>query len=52
MAASILKISISQNANCDNMIGFPKLGHIYVCTWSVSETKILAVLENFKIQQI
>ena len=24
MAASILKIGISQNANCDNLVSFPK----------------------------
>ena len=28
MAASILKIGISQNANCDNLIGFSKSGRI------------------------
>ena len=30
MVASILKISISQNPNCDNLVGFPKSGHIYI----------------------
>ena len=30
MAASILKIGISRNANCDNLVGFPKSGHIYI----------------------
>ena len=30
MAASILKISIPRNSICDNLVGFPKSGHIYV----------------------
>ena len=30
MVTSILKISITQNTNCDNMVSFPKSGHIYV----------------------
>ena len=29
MVASIFKIGISQNAKCDNLVGFPKSGHIY-----------------------
>ena len=29
MAASILKIGISCNPICDNLVGFPKSGHIY-----------------------
>ena len=37
MAASILKIVISRNANCDNMVGFPKSSHIIIyidmCTY-------------------
>ena len=28
MVASIFKIGISQNPNCDNLVGFPKSGHI------------------------
>ena len=28
MAASILKLGTSQNTNCDNLVGFPKSGHI------------------------
>ena len=31
MVASIFKIGVSRNANCDNMVGFPKSGHI-CCT--------------------
>ena len=30
MAASILKIGISRNSNCDNLVGFPKSGHIAI----------------------
>ena len=44
MAASILKINISLNPICDNLVGFPNSGHIYefvccmyvyayVCVW-------------------
>ena len=29
MAASMLKIGIFQNPICDNLVGFPKSGHIY-----------------------
>ena len=29
MVVSILKIGISQYAKCDNLVGFPKLGHTY-----------------------
>ena len=29
MEASILKIVITRNTICDNLVGFPKLGHIY-----------------------
>ena len=29
MVASILKIGISQNPICDNLVGFPKSYHIY-----------------------
>ena len=29
MVASI-QISISQNANCDNLVGFPKSGHSFI----------------------
>ena len=29
MVASILKIRISQNTKCDNLVGFPKSGHMY-----------------------
>ena len=28
MVALILKIVITQNINCDNLVGFPKSGHI------------------------
>ena len=27
MVALILKTGVSQNANCDNSVGFPKAGH-------------------------
>ena len=30
MVASILKIIITRNTNCDNLVGFPKSGHIYM----------------------
>ena len=30
MVVSILKISNSQNANCDKMVSFPKSGHSYI----------------------
>ena len=30
MAVSILQIGVSRNVNCDNMVGFPKSGHIYI----------------------
>ena len=30
MAASILKIGISQNPICDNLVGFPKSDNIYL----------------------
>ena len=30
MVASILKIGISRNPICDNLVGFPKSGHIYI----------------------
>ena len=39
MAASILKIGISQNTNCDNLVGFQKSHHIilyilkYIPSW-------------------
>ena len=29
MVASILQIGISRNPICDNLVGFPKSGHIY-----------------------
>ena len=29
MMASILKIIITRNTICDNLVGFPKSGHIY-----------------------
>ena len=29
MVASVLEISIIRNTNCDNLVGFPKSGHIY-----------------------
>ena len=29
--ASILKIVITRNTICDNLVGFPKLGHICIC---------------------
>ena len=29
MVASILKIVITRNTICDNLVGFPKSGHIY-----------------------
>ena len=31
MVASILKIVITRNTICDNLVGFPKSGHIYEC---------------------
>ena len=34
MVASILKIVITQNTICDNLVGFPKSGHI--CIWAAS----------------
>ena len=30
MVASILKIVITRNTICDNLVGFPKSGHIYI----------------------
>ena len=30
MVASILKIVITRNTICDNLVGFPKSGHICV----------------------
>ena len=30
MVASILKIVITRNTICDNLVGFAKSGHIYV----------------------
>ena len=30
MAASILKIVITRNTICDNLVGFPKSGHISI----------------------
>ena len=39
MLTLILKIGISRNTNCDNLIGFPKSGHInkriHKCIYSV-----------------
>ena len=32
MMASILKIGISRNSNCNNMVDFPKSDHIYQST--------------------
>ena len=44
MAASVLKIGISQNPNCDNLIGFPKSGHIchskLLYSWNISSAEI------------
>ena len=31
MMVSILKFSISQNTNCDNLVDFPKSGHVCDC---------------------
>ena len=30
IVASVLKIGISRNTTCDNMVGFPKSGHNYI----------------------
>ena len=39
MVASILEIGISRNVNCDNMVGFPKSGHIYRTTKSLRHAR-------------
>ena len=52
MVASIFKISISRNANGDNMVGFPKSGHIYVAV-AISEkllqSNVCTIYLPFKI---
>ena len=35
--ASILKIDISRNPICDNLVGFPKSGHICTCVHMYKE---------------
>ena len=45
MAASILQIGISRNPICDNLVDFPKLGHILIvivkyCNSEVKLSKI------------
>ena len=37
MVASMLKIVITQNTICENLVGFPKLGHVlgFIVTISV-----------------
>ena len=37
MAALILYIGISQNVNCDNMVGFPKSGHNCHSSYSLNK---------------
>ena len=44
MAASILQINISQNPICDNLVGFPKSGHIYYKQRKIGGTTSLANL--------
>ena len=34
MVASILKIVITRNTVCDNLVGFPKSGHNYILLYS------------------
>ena len=48
--ASVFKIGITQNINCDNLVGFPKSGHIlgttdymvlYYCKDCLQEQKVV-----------
>ena len=48
MVASILKIIIARNTICDNLVGFPKSGHIYSfqpCTTWLLTGKIQQVVK-------
>ena len=38
-AASMVQNSISQNARCDIMVGFPKSSHIYVANYEVDNVE-------------
>ena len=38
MVDSIFKIVITQNTNCDNLVSFPKSGHI--CDWASKMDKV------------
>ena len=38
MVASILKIVITRNTICDNLVGFPKSGHNYIIKISFKQT--------------
>ena len=40
MAASVLKIGISRNPICDNLVGFPKSGHIFFTARANTTTRI------------
>ena len=35
MVASVLQIGISRNPICNNLVGFPKSGHMYSTIWKV-----------------
>ena len=52
MAALILKIGISRNPICDNLVGFPKSGHNFaLCGVKIGVFMILNSMEAFILHQ-
>ena len=47
MEVLVLKIGISGNTNCDNLVGFPKSGHIYTEQFLKNSLSFISKLRHY-----